>query len=483
MLNLLKKLARQGEFVFLVVIVLISSYLRTYRLSTPLGDWHSWRQADTAAVARNFVKDKFDILFPQSDSLFALNGLQLENPNRYFLNEFPLYNAIVAIVYQQFGINHVYARMVSIFFSSLGLVFLYFLVRELLGKWYAILTALFFTFNAYNIYYSRVVLPDPMFVALSTVSLYWCIKWVKSKRSLYGLLLGITYAMAILVKPYALFIGIPMLYWVLDNWGFKRTFSKPFNYLVLALALVPFIFWRIHISAYPEGSFASTWLLNGGNIRFKGAWFRWIFYDRLSRLIFGTGGFVLFFVGLIRSHISRNRSFFFVWTLAIFLYFTVFAKGNVNHDYYQLPIIPLGSALVSIGFIDLIKLGKTRLQKTINFSIACFLFLLALAFSWYEVRGYFNINNEAMVKAGQAINELAPPDALVIAPYQADPAFLYQTNRHGWPIGGDIDNKIKAGAKYYVTTSFDDEFAELKKRYGIVMQNNDYAIIELGLPQ
>ncbi|MFH2019686.1 MAG: hypothetical protein ABII80_03680, partial [bacterium] len=112
MLNLLKNLAKRGEFVFLIVIVLISTYLRTYRLNTPLGDWHSWRQADTAAVARNFAKDKFDLLFPQSDSLFALNGLDLENPNRYFLNEFPLYNAIVSIIYKQYGINQVYARMV-----------------------------------------------------------------------------------------------------------------------------------------------------------------------------------------------------------------------------------------------------------------------------------------------------------------------------------------------------------------------------------
>ncbi|MFH2019435.1 MAG: glycosyltransferase family 39 protein, partial [bacterium] len=387
------------------------------------------------------------------------------------------------IIYKQYGINHVYARMVSIFFSSLGLTFLYLLIRELLGKSYAVIAALFFTFNAYNIFYSRVVLPDPMFVALSTVSLYWCVKWVKSKQALYGILLGVTFAIAILVKPYALFIGIPMLYWVFINWGFKKTVFKPFNYLVLALALIPFILWRTHIAAYPEGSFTTTWLYNAGNIRFKGAWFRWIFYDRLNRLIFGTGGFVLFFFGFIRSHITKNRSLFFVWTLAIFLYFTIFAKGNVNHDYYQLPVIPVGSALVAIGFIDLIKLGKNRLQKTINFSIASFLFLLALAFSWYEVRGFFNINNEAMVKAGQAINELTPPDALVIAPYQVDPAFLYQTNRHGWPVGGDIDTKIKAGAKYYVTTSFDDEFAELKNRFGVMVQNNDYAIIELGLPK
>ena len=60
--------------------------------------------------------------------------------------------------------------------------------------------------------------------------------------------------------------------------------------------------------------------------------------------------------------------------------------------------------------------------------------VLSLAFGWFEVRGFFNINNPAIVEAGRKLDEIAPVDALVIAPYGGDPAFLYQTGRHGWPV-------------------------------------------------
>lgn len=476
------KFRRLLEPAIVSLLLLVGVYLRTYRLTFPLGDWHSWRQADTAAVARNFVKDNFNLLYPQSDSLFALNEYQLPNPNRYFINEFPIYNAIVAVVYRLFGINHVYARVVSIVFATLGALALYALTRSLLGRGTALLALAFYQFNPYNIYYSRVVMPDPAFAAFSIISLYFAHLWLQSGKLRYGILMSLSFALATLLKPYAVFMLIPLFYWW---WRHPSHATRNLQTLLLLgfLAATPLLLWRYHVYLNKEGSFASTWLLNGDGIRFKGAFFRWMVYDRLNRLIFATGAFVLFIAGYLLSHLKKNSSLIFVWTSAIFLYFVVFAKGNVNHDYYQLPIVAPGSILVAYAAIEFIKLGKNMFNRSLNFVLVTALLLLSLALGWYEVRGYFNINNNAMIQAGLALDKLAPPDALVITPYQGDPAFLYQTNRHGWPIGGDIDNKIKAGAKYYITTSFDDEFAELKNRYGTVVQNNDYAIIELGAPK
>ena len=38
--------------------------VRLYKITSPIGDWHSWRQADTSAVTRNFVKYGSDLLHP-----------------------------------------------------------------------------------------------------------------------------------------------------------------------------------------------------------------------------------------------------------------------------------------------------------------------------------------------------------------------------------------------------------------------------------
>jgi hypothetical protein len=484
MITNLKKLSLSN--IILVILLALGIFVRTSRINYPLADWHSWRQADTAAVSRNFVKDGFNLLYPQSDSFLAMNEYGLENPNRYFINEFPLYNAAVAGLYTQFGVHEWIGRMVSIIASSIGALALYGLVNILIGNIAALIALAYYSLLPYNIYYGRVFMPDPTFVALSILSLYLCVQWVRSEKNWYGLALMFSFATAMLIKPYAIFMAIPITYWIFVNWGIK-IFTKPITYIVAFGSFLPLLLWRYHYFLHPEGTFASSWLLNGDNIRFTGAFFRWIIFDRLNRLIFATGGFVLFVVGLFSSHLKKNYSLFLVWTLSIFLYFIIFAKGNVNHDYYQLPIVAPGAVLVIIGSMSLIDLAKTRVQKIINTSLVLSLLIMSLAFGWYEVRGYFNINNPAIVEAGKKVDELTPKDALVIAPYQSDPAFLYQTNRHGWPIGGDIESKIKEGATFYVTTSKDVEYSQLIKTYPVLFENDQFSIIDLrgntGLPE
>lgn len=459
-------------------LLLLGTLLRTWRITFPLADWHSWRQADTAAVARNFVQDEFNLLYPQSDSLLALNDKGLDNPHRWFLNEFPFYNAFVALLYRQFGIHEYLGRAVSIAFAMTGALFLYLLTAKLLGKRLALLALLFYVTSPYNIYYGRVFMPDPTFVALSIISLYWAVRFAKSQSLAHGLLLAGSFALATLVKPYALFMAIPIAYWLLVSWG--RPALKNRRLVVLALvSLLPLVLWRLHLFLHPEGSFASKWLLNADGIRFTGSFFRWIIFDRFNRLIFATGGFALFVVGLFHSHTTRARSLFFVWALSVFLYITIFAKGNVNHDYYQLPIVAPGVVLAVIGASELIKLGKTRLSKWLNGSIALGLFVLSIAFGWYEVRDFFKVNNPAIVEAGQKIDEITPVDALVIAPYFGDQAFLYQTNRSGWPVGGNIEERIRDGATHYVTTSRDQEYNELKTKYTLIFENDRFSILQL----
>lgn len=103
-----------------------------------------------------------------------------------------------------------------------------------------------------------------------------------------------------------------------------------------------------------------------------------------------------------------------------------------------------------------------------------------LAFSWYQVRDYFNINNLAIVEAGQAADRLLPKEAKVIAPYGGDTAFLFQTNRQGWSIGIQIEEFIKQGATHYVNINFDPEVDWLMAAYCPLKKTDQYVIIELN---
>jgi 4-amino-4-deoxy-L-arabinose transferase-like glycosyltransferase len=461
-----------------IFIFLLTFIPRLYRVNNPVADWHSWRQADTAAVARNFIKEDFNLLYPRSDSFLALNEHGLPNPERFFINEFPFYNGIVALLYRLFGVNTVLARLVSITFASLGALFLYLLAGRLFNQKIALTAGLFYALNPYNIFYGRVIMPDPVFVSLSIASLYFCLLWVKSQKWLHALLLTFTFALAMLVKPYAVFIALPLAYWVLLHQQGKA-FTNRQTYFVAIGSLLPLALWRWHYYQHPEGTFASTWLLNGDSIRFSGAFFRWLIFERLNRLIFATGGFVLFIIGILHSYSDKKRGLIFTWLISVIAYMIIFAMGNVNHDYYQLPIMPVGAILMAFGFWAIISQARKPLAKALNALIALSLVLIFLAFGWYEVRGFFNINHPEIVAAGQAVDALLPPDAVVIAPYQGDPAFLYQTNRHGWPIGTEIKAKIKSGATHYVSVNFDDEANWLAQHCPVVQQTDRYIIIDL----
>jgi len=450
----------------LVFIFLLTFALRLYKINNPVADWHSWRQAVTAAVARNFVKDRFNLLYPQADSFVPNNDLGLTNPNRLFMNEFPFYNALVAVLYKIFGINPALARLVSISFASLGAVFLYLLTTRLFGPVIGLTAGLYYAVNPYNIYYGRVIMPDPIFVSLSIISLYF---FVNFKFVLFSFV----FALAMLVKPYAIFILLPCFYWAIVSHKLKQ-------FCLTLVALLPLALWRLHISLVPEGTFNSRWLYNETNIRFSGAFFRWLIFDRLNRLIFATGGFVLFIIGILNSYLNKTRGLIFVWLLSVMLYMTIFAMGNVTHDYYQLPILPVGSILVAFGFWSIVNASKKLLPRLINLLFALALVILSLAFGWYEVRGYFNINHPEIVTAGQAVDRLVPKDALVIAPYNRDVAFLYQTNRHGWPEGGNLEAKINQGATHYVSVDLNDpETQTLESNCSVLAKTSAYIIIDL----
>lgn len=466
-----KKYIMIAVFIFLFALSVIP---RLYRIDNPIADWHSWRQADTAAVTRNFIKEGFTPLYPKFDSLVSLNEHQEPNPNRYFFAEFPLYNIIVYPFYYYFGVNEIYSRLVSVFFSSLTSVFLFLLARKYVSNTTALLSGIFFAIIPYSIYYGRVVMPDPMHICFSVLSLYLVTLWAEKKSLWISILAGVSTSIMILTKPYGLILGLPIAYILLCGYGWKLI-KSPSVYIYAALSLVPFYLWRQHIMQHPEGMFGTLWLYNQGDIRFTGAFFRWIFYDRLNRLIFASGGFVLFFIGMAKAVTKKESYMFYLWIIGILTFFAVIAKGNVTHDYYQMPILPVGCIFIAQGLIWLLTIGKGFFQNLINVILSVSLVAMMIAFGWYEVRGYFGIIRPEIVAAGKKVDEITPKDAKVIAPYQSDPAFLYQTNRYGWTLGGgEIRGYVElGGATHMAVVDFDADTNYWIERCKIIAQSSD----------
>ncbi len=473
----------------LAIFVILAFLVRQYRIHSPLADWHSWRQADTSAVTRNFVRYGIDVFYPRYDDLSSVASGK-PNPEGYRFVEFPLYNIFAVIVDKLFpGYTVEYSGRLTSIFASLGtLVFLSLLVKKYIGNRVSLLTAFFFAVLPYNIYWSRVILPEPMLTMLTMGMLFWFDKWVETDKKRYWIFAVLFGTCGLLVKFTAIFFVIPMFYLAWRKWKWD-IFKNSWIYLFAGLMLVPFFAWRLHISRFPEGIPAFMWLFNGNGIRFKGAWFWWLFAERIAKLILGGWGIGLLIIGLIREvkDIGKTKGqwLFHFWGLGMLMYLIVFATGNVQHDYYQIILVPIlcvflarGADLLILGTIGIFHPWLSRVILTVSI-------IFMLMFGWYQARDFFNINHPEIVEAGQEFERrVSNTKVRVIAPYGGDSAFLYQTGRRGWPlVEGTVDDMIKKGAHYFVSVTFDQLTNEIISIALDIEQGKDtlhsYKIIDL----
>ncbi len=478
------------KVVLFVLLLVLGFILRLYRFDNPIADWHSWRQADTSSVSREFVKNGFDLLHPTYHDLSSLSGPHLPNPLGYRFVEFPIYNVLQAGSFVIFGnlTLEQWGRVISILSSVLASVFIFLLLRKYISEKAAFFGLGFYLFLPYNIYYGRVILPDPMMIAVLLGGIYFFDRWLEDKnfsRSMrdpasagqFSLAVLLT-AMAILLKPYALFFIFPYVVLAFNYQGIG--FIKKWQLWFFAfLALSPFALWRIWISQYPEGIPDNKWLFNAGNIRFSGAFFYWIFADRVGRLITGYFGIALLILGFLRRF-DKTTIFFLSFVVSSLLYLTVIAKGNVNHDYYQILIIPSIVFFMVLGVDFLLKQGGKLFPKTVGYSVIIVCCVFSFMFGWYFIRDFFNINNPSIVEAGKAADKLLPKDAKVIAPYAGDSAFLYQTNRKGWPDWTlTVSEMINLGATHLVVANPTDSDQKLKNDFKILGETPQYIIFDI----
>lgn len=470
----------------LFIILFLACVVRFYRFDNPIADWHSWRQADTSAVSRNFVQHGYDILHPTFDDLSNIPS-GLNNPNGYRFVEFPIYNVLQAAFFQLIGILSLeqWGRVISIIASFFTTLFLYLLVTKYSNKTVGLFTAFFYAFLPYNIYYGRTILPDPSMIAVTLGGIYFFSLWAQSSTKSHSLSLTFFLSLfltacAFLLKPYAGFFLLPLVYIAYDTFGFS--FWKKWQlYLFAFVSILPLIGWRIWMTQYPEGIPANIWLFNGNGIRFRPSFFRWIVYERLTKLISGYLGVILLAFGAFASLKVKHKGFFFSFLISSILYITIIATGNVQHDYYQILIMPSVAIFYGLGaqyLFDKFSIGKSiALGKIIL--IVCT--LGAFYFSWEQVKDYFNINNRAIVIAGAAVDRLTPKDAKVMAPYDGDTSFLYQTKRKGWSsFQQDLPIMInELGADYLVLVNLKPQDLELKKKFKLVSQTKDYILVDL----
>lgn len=476
------------DAIIMSVIVIVGLALRLYGINNPLADFHSWRQADTAAVGRNFARDGFDLLHPRYDDISSIQS-GIENPKGYRFVEFPVYSAIFAAMYKAmpFASIEFYARLTTALFSLVIVGILYYLVLKETGRVAAIVASGVYAVFPFFVFFSRVILPETTSLSFAFMAIFFLYLHTNTKgfrlKYVYLALSILTFALSVLVKPPTIVYALTFVYIFVSVYE-HSVFKKPSVYLFFFVGLAPLVAWRSYILKYPEGIPPSDWLITSvntyqglKNIFFRPAFFRWIFFERLNIDILGGYLTMPFIVGVIQK---GQRYFLHVILLCAVIYLFVFQGGNVQHEYYQTIILPAVAIMIGLGVHYIVRNQKTFIHPALLYPVLTGVFAFAWFFSYYRVKEFYHYPPE-LPQIASIIRTLTRPDDLIVTDRLGDTTLLYLTDRKGAPAIYKDPEELKNMGYSYLASTTKETIDKLKaeNKYIVVFENDKFTLFKL----
>lgn len=431
-----------------LLILVAGLALRLYKVDLPLLEFYPSRQIQTAEVTRNLYREGFQVLAPTVHYLGPHNSL--------FLVEAPIFNLAVASLYWLGGdVYEPFGRLFSILGWIVSFILLYKLAREYIGKVGTVAALFFYSFSPLSILTSRSFQPDQWMLTCSLAALYFLHLYVNKKNArsfststAFFLLSAGLASLSILLKiPSLLITTIPAIYLLKARSGF---FKAAVYYL--SIAIIPALLWYAWaVSVNRAGNVISgsdqisNWF--GFEVFLNPDYWSRIFGFEMNLVLLPVG-ILLFLLGLA-TKLKENQLFLYVWLMSVILYFLIFNKHSMTHEYYHLPFLPIAAIFIGVGAQKIFEGVDTFLvPKTWLFLIAGLL-LLMLMLPPTLARAYKPIDRFRFVpETARLIKEITKPSDLVIGSMDAGPTLVYYADRVGWTFEANRDEQASQFAFY-----------------------------------
>jgi hypothetical protein len=443
--------------VALAVIVVVGLALRLYHLHNPILDHPAWRQGDEAAIARNFLELRNNILYPQTD----YDG----PPPNYVELELQLVPYAAAQAYRVAGVHEVFARLLVIAFSLGCLPLLFALGWELYSQRAGLFAAGLFAVAPGAVYYGRAIIPesDMLFFSIGTL-LFWC-RFARTRARADFWLAAVFTALAVLAKPPAIVILAPIFALVFVG---RSAVPRWAPFALAAIALPPSWLYYAHLHRIAEWHWATgitglhvlpTLLarMSSPAALLAGLAGVLALLKMLATTILGPALFGLVLVATIAQpadeRATQRAAFFGSWIAALALY--AFAVVNVERvDYYLMPFVPFAALYAGGGLDHLLRVVAPDGLRRGALAALCVAGFLGIYAGMLEVHPYYTWSRAVYAAATEVRATLAPGALIVMGHY--DPSVLYTIGHRGWeedPIlwtVADTQSAMRKGARYFV---------------------------------
>lgn len=340
----------------LIFLVIYWFLYRFFHLNGDLIFTHSWGESQYAMWTKAYLEKGFFFGKLEVDKLYP------------FSDYLPISAIITAALVKLMESDIVFTgRGISFIASILSAYYFYKLSFIIFNERIKAAVALYiFTVIPLNMYFSRTFFNDPIHLFFIIILFYvYFQNSLKEKVSYYNLKIGIIFSLILISKPTSIFICfMPILYdFLARNNRQKLELGKIIPYIVPITIVAGYLFlYRF----FQEGANyqESSKLINVDVIKNF-----FYYFDKAHRQYgFGFQGYLyLFSVGFLLSIFTKKISKHFAWmSIGFAIFYILFIRGSVIHQYYSLPFIIPFSILSSFSifyFAD--KLKNNRLLFTI----------------------------------------------------------------------------------------------------------------------
>ena len=475
---------RPPERYLYALLLLALASVRLFHLGEAIDDPHSWRQCDTAFYIWDFYQNGIDLLHP---SVCWMGG------HKTLILEFPLPEALVALVYHVLGPSHLAARLVFLLIYLASAFYLFRIIRSLYHERLAWLAAAVYLSLPLGIFYSRAIHVDFSALLCGLAAVDYLLRGLRENQPLLIVFSVVIASIGFLIKaPYLFYFALPVVWWVWKENLLKK--ALPYTPLLL-VPLACFYAWRLHTEAVNAA--APDWFYIPGYLKMSGAgmsdWYfgTWaqrqdsyiwkvLFQERLWRDVLAKWGLLFAAVGffLPRTATGKGTGFARLWALGVLAYLLLFFNLNYFHDYYQIPFLPVAALLIALGIEAITGWAKNavpRISEHAQHSIS--IGILALLCAWNvwtaETHPLYYLLDRPLIEAGEIVQAHTQPEDLVILSRTLtdprNPLWLYRARRKGWSVHIDritpevirrLQNENAAYAGFLSTAPLDSAMSD-----------------------
>ena len=472
-------------------ILVLAALIRLPQITAPLADNLQIKQIYVSNKARSIARP------PLNPFRNTLDFLDEHGKRLTLTEEVPVYTGLLGLAYRLFGERDWIGRFLSLMGTLAAIAAYADLTRREYGRWIADVGAFLLAVAPLLIFYGRAVMPDSWMLAAMLIAAACYRRHLDGAGRGWLIAAACAAALAPLCKYYGVMILIPLAGMTVHCKEHRD--RRGLRFLVMSTAtIVPVGLWMFAVFLRTANPVASGWSGDGRAMPYlvfqtpAHAPFPWLL-QRVLRAVLGprlrprdVGPYC---VGVLcgghkgdgkRARVAVHSSHSVCWSLMGVVFCFMFAPKLVDHDYYELMLLPAAATWGAMGLSWLLERVAAHAARRVAALFGVLVLAAAVQSPWC-MSEMFRIDRGKLILA-ERLKAWTDQDrrVVVIGPGIELATVIHYCGREGWAlrmgafrtIGPPASQSFRAAGAQLLAIYFDPRSsAKARRSLGVAAHN------------